>query len=291
MPLNSSGPISLAGSTAGQSIALELGLSATGQISLNDSNVRTLAGVASGAIVMPTDFYGKANTYSASYLVVGGGGGGGAFNAGVRWGTGGNGGSAPNGSLTLTPGTTYTVTVGGGGAGGTGRGGAAGSTGSNSVFGSVTGNGGAGNASGTTTGGGGFGNGTTNSSGTGGWGGIGLSSSITGSSVKYAGGGTYGNPNGADQPADYGVLYGGGYTNEFGPQSNPVANTGGGGGGGQNGNDGGSRTNNGQTGATGVVIISVPTSRYSGTTTGSPTVTTSGSNTILRYTGSGSYTA
>lgn len=63
MALNSSGPISLAGSTAGQSIAVELGLSATGQISLNDSAVRGLAGVPSGAITMPTNFWGKSNTY------------------------------------------------------------------------------------------------------------------------------------------------------------------------------------------------------------------------------------
>lgn len=61
MPLNNSGPISLAGSTAGQSIALELNQSATGQISLNDTNVRTLANVPSGAITMPTNFYGKSN--------------------------------------------------------------------------------------------------------------------------------------------------------------------------------------------------------------------------------------
>jgi hypothetical protein len=40
-----------------------------------------------------------------------------------------------------------------------------------------------------------------------------------------------------------------------------------------------------------VVIISVPTTRYSGVTTGSPTVTTSGSDTILTFTSSGSYTA
>ena len=59
MTLNSSGPISLGGSTAGQSINLELGQAATATVSLNDANVRTLAGVASGAIVVPTDFYGK----------------------------------------------------------------------------------------------------------------------------------------------------------------------------------------------------------------------------------------
>jgi len=35
----------------------------------------------------------------------------------------------------------------------------------------------------------------------------------------------------------------------------------------------------------------VPTDRYTGTTTGSPTVTTSGSDTIIQFTGSGSYTA
>lgn len=61
MTLNASGPISLGGSTAGQSINLELGRSATAQVSLNESAVRTLAGVPSGAIVMPTDFYGKSN--------------------------------------------------------------------------------------------------------------------------------------------------------------------------------------------------------------------------------------
>jgi hypothetical protein len=62
MALNTSGPISLGGNTAGQSIAAELSLNPTAQISLNDTNVRTLAGVPSGAIIMPTNFYGKANT-------------------------------------------------------------------------------------------------------------------------------------------------------------------------------------------------------------------------------------
>jgi hypothetical protein len=61
MALNPSGAISLAGPSAGQSIAIELGQSATATISLNDTNVRTLAQVPSGVIVMPTDFYGKSN--------------------------------------------------------------------------------------------------------------------------------------------------------------------------------------------------------------------------------------
>jgi hypothetical protein len=37
--------------------------------------------------------------------------------------------------------------------------------------------------------------------------------------------------------------------------------------------------------------LSIPTASYTGTTTGSPTVTTSGSFTILKYTASGTYTA
>ncbi len=61
MALNPSGAISLAGPSAGQSIAVELGQSATATISLNDTNVRTLAQVPSGVIVMPTDFWGKSN--------------------------------------------------------------------------------------------------------------------------------------------------------------------------------------------------------------------------------------
>jgi hypothetical protein len=47
----------------------------------------------------------------------------------------------------------------------------------------------------------------------------------------------------------------------------------------------------GGSGGSGVVYLSVPTANYTGTTTGSPTVTTSGGNTIMKWTGSGSYTA
>ena len=60
MPLNPSGAISLAGPVAGQSIAVELGQSATATISLNDTVVRTLGGVASGQISLNT-FWGKSN--------------------------------------------------------------------------------------------------------------------------------------------------------------------------------------------------------------------------------------
>lgn len=66
MTLNASGPISLGGSTSGQSVNLELGRSATAQISMGESAVRTLTGVSSGAIIMPTNFYGKSKSYSYS---------------------------------------------------------------------------------------------------------------------------------------------------------------------------------------------------------------------------------
>jgi hypothetical protein len=39
-----------------------------------------------------------------------------------------------------------------------------------------------------------------------------------------------------------------------------------------------------------VVVLRVPTSNYSGTTTGSPSVSTSGSDTILTFNGDGTYT-
>jgi hypothetical protein len=71
MPLNPSGAISLGGTTAGQSIALELGGPGTAQISLNDANVRTLAGVPSGAIIMPTNFYGKSNRVTINLTISG----------------------------------------------------------------------------------------------------------------------------------------------------------------------------------------------------------------------------
>jgi|LauGreDrversion4_1035100.scaffolds.fasta_scaffold170776_2 hypothetical protein len=59
MTLAASGTLSMGGSTANRSVNLELSQAATAQISLNDTNVRSLAGVPSGAITLATDFYGK----------------------------------------------------------------------------------------------------------------------------------------------------------------------------------------------------------------------------------------
>lgn len=68
MALNNSGKISLAGSTAGESIALELSKSATAMISMNDADVRALAGISTGMIQLD-DFYGKSS--GLGYFIAG----------------------------------------------------------------------------------------------------------------------------------------------------------------------------------------------------------------------------
>lgn len=109
----------------------------------------------------------------------------------------------------------------------------------------------------------------------GGAGGLGLSSIITGSAKTYGGGagGTF---------ASYDVYY---YNGEY--DFNLYTDFGGAAGaaGGTTG------PNTGFSGQSGVVILSIPTARYTGMVTGSPVVTTSGSNTILQFNSSGSYTA
>ena len=177
---------------------------------------------------------------------------------------------------------------GGGGAGATYTGGS-GNTPSTSPSQGNNGGNGAGGSGGHPTGGGGGGanavggNAVLNTSG--GNGGNGTASSITGSSVTRAGGG--GGGASVNPPSIFGTggTGGGGDGSQTGVNgSNGSANTGGGGGG-----SGGSAT--GGSGGKGVVILSVPTASYSSTSTGSPTVTTSGANTILQFNGSGSYTA
>jgi hypothetical protein len=216
---------------------------------------------------------------------------------------GGSGSSGSNSSISGTGLSTITSAGGGGGgndpsngtsggSGGGGGGGTGGRTGGSgntpSTSPSQGNNGGAGNSAANTAGGGGGGAGAVGgdfSPSVGGNGGNGTASSITGSSVTYAGGGGggagYGPVTGTGGTGGTG---GGGNGSGTGAGSSGTANTGGGG--------GGSRglTPNGGGGGKGVVILSVPTANYSSTTTGSPTVTTSGSNTIMQFNGSGSYT-
>lgn len=269
----------------------------------------------------------SSTAFNLDYLIIAGGGGGAANTGGFGSGGGGGAGGYMN-SLTgesyggggikpftvlITPSTTqYTVTVGAGGAsstsgsnsvfsiitasgGGSGNGGAGGSGGggyNNTSPGSGTANQGYSGGSstlGTTAyqaGGGGAGAvGSNSTSSSAGAGGAGLSSSITGTSVTRAGGGGGGGA-GAGTGGAGGSGGGGAGGSTGSPAVAGTANTGGGGGGAHtNGSSGGA-------GGSGVVILRYVTDDYSGTrtTTGSPSVTTSGIYTILTFNSSGSVT-
>lgn len=196
---------------------------------------------------------------TVTYAIIGGGGRG---NGG---GTGGDNGTYSTSTATLQPSTVYTIVVGG----------------SNTAS-TITGSGvsvsaaGGGITSSSEQGGKGLGG--SNSGLTGGPAG---STSITGSSILLGGGGGGSTYSGSSGPGGSGIG-GSGSTNAA---SSGVGNTGSGGGGVPGGG-----TSYGQ-GGSGTVFISIPTSMYSGTTTGSPTVTTNGSNTVMRFTSSGTYTA
>ena len=214
--------------------------------------------------------------------------------------------SGSNSSISGSGLTTIT-SAGGGGGGGDSTGQTDGASGGSGGGGCASGTGGSGNTPSTSPsqgnnggngggveGGGGGGGasavGTVGTSSVSAVGGNGTASSITGSSVTYAGGGGGGGQANITT-GGAGGTGGGGAGGDRG-SSNGVAGTanlGGGGGGGPS--DGSSTGRTGGSGGKGVVILSVPTANYSSTTTGSPTVTTSGSNTILQFNGSGSYTA
>jgi hypothetical protein len=213
----------------------------------------------------------------------------------------GRGGSGSDSSISGSGLTTITSTGGGGGGGSATASGATGGSGGGSVSTTTGGlgntpstspsqgnNAGTGTAGNSGSGGGGAGAvGGNNSLNVGGNGGNGSASSITGSSVTYAGGGGGGGNTTGGGSGGTGGTGGGGDGSGVGAinATNGTANTGGGGGGGAVFNP-----SNGGNGGKGVVILSVPTASYSGTSTGSPTITTSGANTILKFTGTGSYT-
>ena len=132
---------------------------------------------------------------------------------------------------------------------------------------------------------GGTGTQSTDYNGVSGDGGDGLSSSITGSSITRAGGGGGGNYENGPYTSTPGAggAGGGGAGGDGIPGTAGTTNTGGGGG-------GSGEYDQAASGGSGVVVLRMATSSYSGTTTGSPSVSTSGSDTILTYNGSGSYT-
>ena len=117
---------------------------------------------------------------------------------------------------------------------------------------------------------------------TGGQGGGGYNNTITGSAVGRGGGGGGGGQNSGT--ATHGGGNGGNNTGPGTPGAAGTANTGGGGGG------GGEDVYISGAGGSGVVILRMNTNRYTGTVTGSPTVTTDGLQTIVTFTGTGTYT-
>ena len=240
-------------------------------------------------------------SYTITYLAVGGGGGG--TSGGGTGGGGGGGGQMTASTTPAIPGTTVlTITIGGGGAvstagtssvitgvgQGVGGGAGAGKTGGTSgngfaggteVVGAYGNAGGGGGAGGAGSNGFAIASGVTEG-GYGGAGGVGAETLITGTSQILAGGGGGGGQNYGGSGQNGGGKGSGGLADPTGTAG--TVNTGGGGGGG-----GGTA----YSGGSGVVFLSMPTVNYTGVFTGSPTVTTSGSNTVLRYTASGTYTA
>lgn len=225
--------------------------------------------VGAGGATQSGNANGNSGSASSALSITASGGGGGS---GVSTGAGVAGASGGGGSGSFAAGTTA------GGAGTSGQG-FAGGGGQNSTSDAEAQVGGGG--------GGSAGAGAAGAGISGGNGGAGAANSITGTSVNYAGGGGGGKRMAGT--AGTGGVGGGGNGGADANGSAGAANRGGGGGGAGTGGSNIFRT--GGAGGSGVVILSIPTGDYSGITTGSPTVTTSGSNTILQFNSSGSYTA
>ena len=243
---------------AGETITVTVGTGGAGGTPANNQSGAGVNSSFSGTgLTTITSAGGGNSTSGTSNGGDGGAGGGGGYNNG----TGGSG---------NTPATVPSQ----GANGGNGAGNAAPAYGA--------GGGGGGGASGS--------NGANGSSSAAGNGGAGSTSSIEGSTITYAGGGGGAADNNTSSSGTGGSGGGGpGAANSGNPDTYCDGTDGLGGGGGAH-YQGPSRGGNG---GSGVVIISVPDASYSGTTTGSPTVTTNAGGTgktVIKFTGSGSYT-
>jgi len=231
---------------------------------------------------------------NAYTVTVGSGGSRGTFGSGARPSSAGN--DSVFGSITSIGGGLAAGNTGDGGDGGSGGGGTynAGAGGSGTAGQGNDGGTGGTNGANYFSGGGGGGKGAaggapTSSDSIGGVGGDGAASSITGSSVTYAGGG-----GGAAYSGTGGAGGAGGGASGASSSSNAgtaTANRGAGGGGGTRQNSGSFLETLSSNGSSGIVVLKMLTAHYTGTTTGSPSVSTDGDYTILTYTSSGSYTA
>jgi hypothetical protein len=266
-------------------------------------------------------------SYSISYLVVAGGGST-SPQAGQTNNAGGGAGGFLTGTTTISSGTMANVTVGSGGTGGA-NGGNSSVVGTGIV--SIVAAGGGGNPSGNAGANGGSGGGGSNGAGgQNGWaGGTGIpgqgnnggAGAYGSSPYASGGGGGAGAAGGAGTSSGSGaggngltttlistaqatsasvgqvsggsVYFAGGGCGTANNGVYGAAGLGGGGGHAQNGtaNTGGGVGADGSSGGSGCVILSVPSIYYSGITTGSPVTVTNGSNTVLIYKSSGSYTA
>ena len=285
MPITGSGQIALIAD-------IEAEFDQTGTTDISLEQARDDAGLSAGQVSM-TDFYGLSDIQTATvhWAVIAGGGsgtGGGAGGYRTSYGTSG-GNSSSESTFTIATGNTYTITVGG-------------ESGDSSISGG--GNNGGTSVSITSTAGGNF------SAGSGGSGAGAYAYTSNNSYISRGGGsGTTGQGHsGGSLYIRRGPYYGGG---------GGAGGSGGGASGGQNtfstvlgggsgitsditgssieyargaGNNTLSIANRGHGRNSGTVIIRMPSSIYSSVTkSGSTSVTTSGSNTIIQFTGSGSF--
>ena len=264
------------------------------------TNIQTRRGKSFGYQVLGFGAGGSVATVEINYDAIAGGGAG-APGPGwwghERTGGSGAGGFISNDTVELLEGEQYTITVGGGGPSGETPGVASTIAGAGIDTITAIGGGYGGNRNGSIggSGGSGGGGGAGTLGGAAGTVGQGNAGGPAGGPSNYNSGGG-GGKGGAGTVSNTQGVAGAGATSSI-PTTSGTFSTGGTGNGISytNNSAGGANTGNGASGVagggSGRVHLQIPTAKYTGTTTGSPAVSTSGIYTILQYTGTGSYTA